>query len=354
MTSHPQTDNRATYSPLLFWLSLGAFIWSVALLSAGGITTSLRAGMAFLDWPLSNGSINPEGWLQDPEMMAEHSHRLLATGMGLWTIGLCIAAYACGAIAMLRKMSLYLIAIVVLQGLLGGLRVLLDQLNLNIDHNLYAESFAVAHAILGQLTFCLLAAFALTSSRSWIERQAGFERPVSATVRRWGLIACATLVLQLALGAVVRHSHAALAIPTFPLTPYGTLIPPAFDFRIAVNFAHRVGAIVVTAAILVFVVKCWRDPSARQTLGNWAWVLLGLLVAQILLGAWTIWSVRHPHVATLHMLNGAFALATGWMMTYRSYFFEINRRAGHAFTSDLPAPRHDQSRRSPLGQTVRA
>ena len=51
---------------------------AITLLFAGGYTTSIKAGMAFLDWPLSNGSINPEGWLTESDKFAEHSHRLSA------------------------------------------------------------------------------------------------------------------------------------------------------------------------------------------------------------------------------------------------------------------------------------
>jgi len=58
------------------------------LVTLGAFTTSIGAGMVFPDWPLSNGSLNPKGWLEDIAMFAEHSHRLTGTVMGLITIGL--------------------------------------------------------------------------------------------------------------------------------------------------------------------------------------------------------------------------------------------------------------------------
>ena len=75
-------------NPRLRWLCFIALAWAVLVLQAGGFTTSIRAGMAFLDWPLSNGSINPPGWLTEIDKFAEHSHRLTGMMMGLITIGL--------------------------------------------------------------------------------------------------------------------------------------------------------------------------------------------------------------------------------------------------------------------------
>ena len=77
MKRQSEAKAEPAYKPILFWFGFGTLVWITFLLYAGGFTTSIRAGMAFLDWPLSNGSINPEGWLENEDMMAEHSHRLL-------------------------------------------------------------------------------------------------------------------------------------------------------------------------------------------------------------------------------------------------------------------------------------
>lgn len=316
--------NESQYQPLLFWFGLASLVWITFLLYAGGFTTTIRAGMAFLDWPLSNGSINPEGWLQDRDMAAEHSHRLLGMVMGLLSIALCVGAHLYKADTLVRRMGNWLVIVVVLQGLLGGLRVKLDQLNLQIDHNLYAQSFAVAHATLAQLFLCLLVAFVIANSRSWIEREAGFRERPADNLATWGLAACGAIVLQLIVGAIMRHAHAGLAIPTFPLTPHGTLVPPVFNFQIAIHFAHRVGAVVVTIAIVAYCIRIWKDSVARSALNKSAYGLLALLAVQIVLGALVIWKVRNEHVTTLHMLNGAFTLALCWSMTFRSLRFRLN------------------------------
>jgi cytochrome c oxidase assembly protein subunit 15 len=196
MSSESHVFQNSAYKPVLFWGSLSTLIWITFLLYAGGFTTSIRAGMAFLDWPLSNGSINPEGWLENADMMAEHSHRLLGMVMGLLSIGLCIAAFATKARPRIRKLGIALVVLVITQGLLGGLRVKLDALNLDIDHNLYAQSFAVAHGTLAQLFLCLLVAFAVMSSRSWIERNAGFTARPKSSVATIGIVACVAVILH--------------------------------------------------------------------------------------------------------------------------------------------------------------
>ena len=81
------------YKPFLLLFCVFALCWITVLLYAGGMTTSIKAGMAFLDWPLSNGSVNPEGWLTESDKMAEHSHRLLGMKIGLLSIGLLIWTY---------------------------------------------------------------------------------------------------------------------------------------------------------------------------------------------------------------------------------------------------------------------
>lgn len=280
--------------------------------------------MAFLDWPLSNGSINPEGWLENEDMMAEHSHRLFGAAMGLISIALCVATFLAKARSQARKLSVAIVILVIVQGLLGGLRVKLDALNLEIDHNLYAQTFAVMHATLAQIFLCSLVSFAVLTSRSWIERNADFRQAPPRAIIIAGLVTCATIVLQLVIGAVVRHSYAGLAIPTFPLTPHGTIIPPAFNFQVAIHFAHRVGGVVVTLAALIYAISIWRNAVARAAMGRSAAVLLLLLCAQIYLGALIIWTFRNPHVATIHMLNGAILLSVCWMMTFRSMKFRLD------------------------------
>ena len=82
------SKRTAEYQPWLFAFCVFALCWITPLLFAGGFTTSIRAGMAFLDWPLSNGSLNPQDWTIQSDMLAEHSHRLLGMIIGFLSLGL--------------------------------------------------------------------------------------------------------------------------------------------------------------------------------------------------------------------------------------------------------------------------
>src|SRR5271156_2611598 len=88
MPSSTLPSRTSAHHPgLAIFAALGC-AWVFVLVSLGAFTTSIGAGMAFPDWPLSNGSLNPHGWLTDLAMWSEHSHRLSAGLMSIITIAL--------------------------------------------------------------------------------------------------------------------------------------------------------------------------------------------------------------------------------------------------------------------------
>ncbi|MGJ8638055.1 MAG: COX15/CtaA family protein [Opitutaceae bacterium] len=305
----------STYKPFLFAFCVFALCWITLLLYAGGFTTSIKAGMAFLDWPLSNGSINPEGWTTDADMMAEHSHRLLGMKIGLLSLGLLIYTWLREERPGVRILSRALVLVVVLQGVLGGARVRFDQLNTMSDHNLVAQTFAVIHACGAQIVLGLLVALTITSSRRWIEKQGGLTARVPAGVKRWGVIACISIFLQILVGAIMRHADAGLAIAQFPMAQPGSLLPAYWNFDVGIHFAHRVGAVIVLVILMIFLGKVWGHSATRKALAALVVLVIGLLSVQMFLGALTIWTVKNPYAATAHALIGAFLLASTWALT---------------------------------------
>src|SRR5205085_7858252 len=85
------------------------------LLVAGALVTSNDAGLAVPDWPTSFGSI-----YKIPPMVGgirfEHSHRMIAEGVGLLTILFCVATFRLDARRWLRNLSLATIGTVIAQG----------------------------------------------------------------------------------------------------------------------------------------------------------------------------------------------------------------------------------------------
>jgi cytochrome c oxidase assembly protein subunit 15 len=185
---------------------------------------------------------------------------------------------------------------------------------------------AVAHAGTAQAFFCLMIALALFTNPKWIaepEQNAAVQAAASSDRGRPSLpvlaaITTAAIYVQILIGAVMRHMGAGLSIPDFPLA-FGHLVPPIDSVYVGINFAHRCGALIVTALVV------WTAARVLGTYRDVAWLrrpaqgLLLLLVAQISLGAITIWSARAVLPTTAHVAVGAAVLATSLTLTLRAF-----------------------------------
>jgi cytochrome c oxidase assembly protein subunit 15 len=316
------TSPSPVYRPALAWFAALGSVWVFVLVMLGAFTTTIGAGMAFKDWPLSNGSINPHGWLSNIAMFAEHSHRLSATMMGIITIILAVWIARVETRSWLRKLGWTAIGIVVLQGLLGGLRVLLNNWNPEAAEMSVGQLLRIPHGILAQIYVVVLFSISAALSKTWTSASPR-ALAASARVRRWGIVCVSLVLVQLAIAATMRHFSAGLAIPTFPLTPEGTLLPTAWNFRIAIHFAHRAMALVLTIALVGFAWIVWRERPASAFLKNVSAAMLSCLVLQIVLGISIIWTLRDPYFTTAHVLVGALTLTTTFLLTWFAHRNQI-------------------------------
>ncbi|HVW20502.1 MAG TPA: COX15/CtaA family protein [Opitutaceae bacterium] len=295
----------AAYKPGLAAFAGATVAWAFVPVVMGAFTTTIGAGMVFPDWPLSNGSLNPTGWLQNVQMFAEHSHRLTVGVLSFLTVGLAIWLQRREERRWLRQLGWFAVVLVFAQALLGGLRVLF-----------VSELLAGIHACVAQAFVCTLLAIAAGCTRGWIAAPV----PVSGALRRAGTICCVFLFIQLGIAAVMRHSQAGLAIPFFPWSgPGHRLLPEAWDFKIAIHFAHRLMALVVACSLAWFAVKLWRDPGATLGMRSGASAMVSLVALQILLGAAIIRTYRDPMITTAHVVVGALTLATTFWITWRAH-----------------------------------
>ena len=297
------------------WLAGYCFLTLAAtlvLLYAGGFTTTIGAGMVFPDWPLSNGSLNPPGWTTDQAMMAEHGHRLLGATVGSLCIVLCLWMWRSEPRRWLRRAALLALLLVILQGLLGGARVLF----VNID-------LAKVHGVMAQVFLCTLTAVAVGSSDWWRRIPVPGEAAALAgwrQLRTMGLIICGLTMVQLVLGAVMRHRGAGLAIPYFPHSaPGGGVFPVSWNWATQLNFAHRAVALVLFVLLASWVIRLVRSTLTTTAVKKLAFAAFILVNLQIALGASIIWSARAPIQTTLHVLNGAIFLSIAWAITF-SFF----------------------------------
>jgi cytochrome c oxidase assembly protein subunit 15 len=295
------------------------------LIFAGGLVTSTGSAMAVPSWPLDAGRLIPQQW--GPGVLFEWGHRAIAGTVSILTLTLALWVWIGGSPAWLRYMALAAFVLVVAQAVLGGITVLL---NLPL-------TLAVAHAMTGQAFFCLMVAIALFTSPSW-------QAPVAiasgrASVAPLAAVTTGIVYVQIIIGALMRHMHAGLAIPDFPLA-FGRLVPPMFSVPIAVNFAHRCGAVVVTTMVLWTVVRTQREYRDEPRLRLPALGLLVLLALQIGLGAATVLSRRAVVPTTSHVAVGAAVLATCLALSLRAWHLERGARvAGVAENVAAPADR---------------
>ena len=145
------------------------------------------------------------------------------------------------------------------------------------------------------------------------------EAPVHTPIRSWPRLALATPAViygQILLGATMRHTGAGLAIPDFPLA-FGHLVPPQWTTGIGVHFAHRVGALAVTAIVMATAGHLLFRHPARRELTRPALLLAALVVVQVGLGAWTVLSGRQVAVNTAHVAVGAATFAASVVLALR-------------------------------------
>ena len=212
------------------------------------------------------------------------------------------------------------VAAVILQGVLGGLRV-----------TMLKDEIGIFHACLAQAFLGLIVLIALVTTHFWSTLS-----NVIADERRFPAITAVAIAItiaiyvQLALGATMRHQHRDLAILDFP-TANGSWIPDSSAsalvkinawrdaralsnvdaFQIWLQMAHRFLALLIAIAVIAFCLRVWRDAHHVPTLRRLSILWLALLACQLTLGAWTIWSNKAADVATTHVAVGATMLCFG-------------------------------------------
>ena len=229
--------------------------------------------------------------------------------------------------------------LVILQGVLGGLRV-----------TLLKDEIGIFHACLAQMFFGILVVITLATSRMWQRLSATNVAPAPAqSLARVALLTTGIIYAQLALGATMRHEHRDLAILDFPAA-YGQIIPTltqekiaqindwrnarAFSevtpFQIWLQMAHRFLALVIAAGVIVCLFRTRVAPLRRTPLTRFADAWFLFLCLQITLGAWVIWSNKAADIATAHVAVGATMLALGVTISAISLCLSQNSAAASA------------------------
>lgn len=212
----------SNYRPGLHYYSLFLLACTFFLLIAGALVTSNDAALAVPDWPLSYGTLTPP---MVGGIFYEHSHRVIAAGVGFLTIFLAVWAWrADESRPWVRRLALAALGAVILQGILGGLTVLL-----NLHYGM-----PIAHACLAQIFFGTVLGFTLFTSRWWLSEQPRISDSGSPSIHTLVLLNAATIFLQVILGAGFRHKN----ISIWPHIA-GALLVAATITWTALTLGHR-------------------------------------------------------------------------------------------------------------------
>jgi cytochrome c oxidase assembly protein subunit 15 len=267
----------------------------------------------------------------------EHTHRLLGAAVGVLAIAMVVWVWRVEKRRWIFWFAVTTLLAICVQGVIGGQRVTM------VNHwPGIATPLAVVHGITGQIILSMTLVIAMATGRWWIEHTTGREahRPwVSRGLTVLTIAFLGVLLIQLAIGATMRHHGAALAIPDFP-TSYGGVIPPLTDegvrkamdqipydqhtshdyytaAHVGVHFAHRVWALAVVLVAGVLIARVSLAFPAETALRRPLLLLMALLIVQIALGVLVIWTGRHPEIATAHQATGAVVLGAAVLIAIR-------------------------------------
>ena len=378
---------------------------ALILICMGGLVTSSEVGLAVPDWPTSFGYnmflLPLDQWLGKGGIFQEHSHRLMAALVGLltailagwiWirettgntriialsgiilTLGMIgvraqsmFVIMACAAVGMsffsaiqlfknhrsMRWWGTLAYSLVIVQGVLGGLRV--TQLE---------DQLGIFHGVLAQIFLVVLAAMALFNSQWWKYSRAAKTQAQLAprAIRSHFFYATLLIFLQLIVGATMRHQHAGLPVWDFPkahgqwwpetneasLTQYNQertalqrelnpdgqsaiFLSTGRDIQathITMHMSHRVIALLILGLVIGTAILANRKLGAGHVLSKASVFWLGLILIQASLGVLTVLKYKPADIATLHVLFGALSLGIGALCVFVARTKKLSTQVG--------------------------
>ena len=276
---------------------------TLLLIFVGGLVTNTGSALAVPDWPTTFGyNMFLYPWSKMVGgIFYEHSHRLIGSTVGLLTVALAISLWLAEPRKWVRALGLVAVVAVIIQGVLGGMRVVL------LNHPL-----AIFHACLAQAFFALLVSLAVATSGFW-EHAAEQPRLLDAPrLRSMALTTVALVYVQVVWGALLTHT--------------GTRLD-----------THLLFAGLVTGAVGLLAVRILSRHADRTELRRPALLLMALLVAQLGLGLGVyLWRFTSLNVAmdpalglafqAMHRIIGTAVLGAAMMLAMRVVRFAAMSR----------------------------
>jgi cytochrome c oxidase assembly protein subunit 15 len=320
MNAYPPAEPRSRWPHRLAAITAAA---TVVLIFVGGVVTNTGSGLAVPDWPTTFGYdmfLYPWSKMVGG-ILYEHSHRLIGAAVGLLTIALAISLWAADSRRWVRWLGVAAVAAVIVQGVLGGLRVVL------VD-----QSLAIVHGCIAQAFFALLVALAAFTSRWWYDTER-IEPPVVArSLSSFSIVTAAMVYVQIAVGALVTHVGG--------------------DWL----HVHVLVAVAVVVHVVLLARRVLREHADRIELRRPALQLLGLTALQWAfglallggrMGVLLLPSGPALLLPTTHRITGALILGVAVILTLRLMRLAALRQTVAAVPESLSALRSGRGRQVP-------
>lgn len=323
----------ARFQPSLALFSKALVVLTLGLIFLGALVKSHEAGLSVPDWPTSYGYsmflFPPDLWIGG--IFYEHVHRLYASVIGFLTVLLASWIFFREKRRSLKILGALSVCVVILQGVLGGLTVLTQ----------LPAAISASHGTLAQLFLVLLVIIAYGVSKEWLVRRQSCERkdPTRPVFFRVGVGMGVLVLVQLILGAIMRHTESGLAVldfPTmanswFPSLSSETIqtvnemrrsahLPPITHMQLLAHLAHRLGGIALWIALMGCSLWTLRQRSeGSKELRSSAWMILLAVNVQFALGVASVLLLREPFLTSVHVALGAGLLVLVTLYALRAY-----------------------------------
>ncbi len=304
-------------------------LMTFCLIFLGGLVKSTESGLSVPDWPTTYGKFMFAFPLDQMVggIKYEHTHRMLASLVGLLALIQCIWLLRTPVSPWIRRLGIWAVVLVVFQGVLGGLTV-----------KFYLPFWLSSlHGVFAQTFFLVVIFIAYGLSEEFITRRSNDAAPIDGKFLRFVLILVGMIYIQLILGNLMRHTESGLAIPDFP-TMGGMLFPsfskewlaginqwrfdnnldPVTMGQVHLHLMHRVWALLILLKLCYIDFLAYKNYLNRPLIMKSLFLLNLAVFLQIMLGISTVLFRKEPITTTCHVALGALVLAISFILFLRS------------------------------------
>lgn len=323
-------------------LSLLNIFFTFALLMWGAVVHNTQSSLACPDWPLCYDQVFPN---MEGAILIEHGHRLLASFVGLLTIGMVFFSFQerkkSDAHLHLFKASALALFLVIAQGALGGITVIYKLPTIvstsHLGLSLIYFSFIVYIHHMASLT--------VKPARELSQKvKENIQKNWKPVVRHGILFSLALLYAQIILGAFMRHAGAGAACGLGPNSAFLCMDVASWGYKFwpsmhpsQLHMIHRYFGVVVFLVVSFFSVKTYHFFKGDKILRTASILPFICVSAQVVFGIMTIWLNMSVLPTTLHLAGAALSLISLWKLNLMIKDVERSFFLGnpHSFLSDV-------------------